>query len=241
MIRVSCIEGTSTEAWGWQLTRLYLIQSYWLHGALPPIALMPSWPSTEKQGPLYLHIFLNLQACEYLPRYLIKCMAQKTSDSQQLLGQSRSPCILWEWRSVTEFTIFRHCLYPRPYQWSHHPTVVFILTSILMLYSHLHVGLKSCLFPSDFVTNTLYIFLLVMLAIHPTYEMIYIFNRNWVDTRCQQYITHLHTLHTNNTHNTEKGKLGVVCCNIILRKVIGGPCGQFPWELFNLSLIYLFV
>jgi hypothetical protein len=34
---------------------------------------------------------------------------------------------------------------------------------------------------------------------------IYIFNRSWVDTRWQQYITHLHT---NSTHNTEKGKLG---------------------------------
>jgi hypothetical protein len=32
---------------------------------------------------------------------------------------------------------------------------------------------------------------------------IYIFNRNWVDTRWQQYSTHLHT---NNTQNTENGK-----------------------------------
>jgi hypothetical protein len=30
------------------------------------------------------------------------------------------------------------------------------------------------------------------------------FNRNWVDTRWQQYITHLHA---NSTHNTEKGNL----------------------------------
>jgi hypothetical protein len=37
------------------------------------------------------------------------------------------------------------------------------------------------------------------------YDMIHIFNRNWVDTRGQQYITQLHT---NNTQNTEKGKLG---------------------------------
>jgi hypothetical protein len=35
--------------------------------------------------------------------------------------------------------------------------------------------------------------------------MIYIFNRSWVNTRLQQYITNLHT---NSTHNTEKGKLG---------------------------------
>jgi hypothetical protein len=34
------------------------------------------------------------------------------------------------------------------------------------------------------------------------YDTVHIFNRNWVDTRWQQY-THLHT---NNTHNTEKGK-----------------------------------
>jgi hypothetical protein len=32
---------------------------------------------------------------------------------------------------------------------------------------------------------------------------IYIFNRSWVDTQWQQYITNLHT---NSTHNTEKGK-----------------------------------
>jgi hypothetical protein len=34
---------------------------------------------------------------------------------------------------------------------------------------------------------------------------IYIFNRNWVGTRWQQFITHLHT---NNTQNTEKGEFG---------------------------------
>jgi hypothetical protein len=41
--------------------------------------------------------------------------------------------------------------------------------------------------------------------------MIYIFYRSWVDTRWQQYITHLHTNSTlthNSTHNTEIGKLG---------------------------------
>jgi hypothetical protein len=31
---------------------------------------------------------------------------------------------------------------------------------------------------------------------------IYIYNRNWVDTRRQQYSTHLHT---NSTQNTENG------------------------------------
>jgi hypothetical protein len=33
--------------------------------------------------------------------------------------------------------------------------------------------------------------------------MIYVFNCNWIDTRWQQYSTHLHT---NNTQNTENGK-----------------------------------
>jgi hypothetical protein len=36
-------------------------------------------------------------------------------------------------------------------------------------------------------------------------QYIQVYNRNWFDTRWQQYSTHLHT---NNTHNTEKGKLG---------------------------------
>jgi hypothetical protein len=35
-----------------------------------------------------------------------------------------------------------------------------------------------------------------------TYIYIYLFNRNWVDIRWQQYSTHLHT---NNTQNTEDG------------------------------------
>jgi hypothetical protein len=47
--------------------------------------------------------------------------------------------------------------------------------------------------------------------------MIYIFNRNWVETRWQQYITNLHT---NSAHNTEKGKLGSE------RKI--GKCGPCP-------------
>jgi hypothetical protein len=42
---------------------------------------------------------------------------------------------------------------------------------------------------------------------------VYIFNRNWVDTRWQQYITHLHT---NSTQNTEKEKFGK-----------WGPCSVF--------------
>jgi hypothetical protein len=45
------------------------------------------------------------------------------------------------------------------------------------------------------------------------YIFIYLFNRSWVDTRWQQYITHLHT---NNTHNTQKGEFG--SC---------GPCPVF--------------
>jgi hypothetical protein len=34
--------------------------------------------------------------------------------------------------------------------------------------------------------------------------ILYTFNRSWVDTQWQQYITHLHT---NSTHNSEKGKI----------------------------------
>jgi hypothetical protein len=37
------------------------------------------------------------------------------------------------------------------------------------------------------------------------YIFLYLFNRNWIDTRWQHYITHLHT---NNTQNTEKGEFG---------------------------------
>src|SRR5215510_7029092 len=43
--------------------------------------------------------------------------------------------------------------------------------------------------------------------------MMYLFNRNWVDTRWQHYITHLHT---NSTQNIEKGEF---------RKC--GPCPVF--------------
>jgi hypothetical protein len=48
---------------------------------------------------------------------------------------------------------------------------------------------------------------------------IYIFNRSWVDTRWQQYITNLHT---NSTQNTEKGKLEI---DRKIRKC--GPCPVF--------------
>jgi hypothetical protein len=33
------------------------------------------------------------------------------------------------------------------------------------------------------------------------YDMVYIFNCNWVDTRWQQYSSHLHTNSTQNTPN----------------------------------------
>src|SRR5215468_4457449 len=38
--------------------------------------------------------------------------------------------------------------------------------------------------------------------------MIYIFNRNWVDTRWQHYTTHLHADNTQNTQRGEFGKCG---------------------------------
>jgi hypothetical protein len=50
-----------------------------------------------------------------------------------------------------------------------------------------------------------------------SFDMIYIFNRSWVDTQWQQYITHLHT---NSTHNTERGKW------YIERKI--GSAGRAP-------------
>jgi hypothetical protein len=51
-------------------------------------------------------------------------------------------------------------------------------------------------------------------------DMIYIFNRTWVDTRWQQYSTHLHT---NYTHNTENGKFGSAGRALSLRVI--------PWHL----------
>jgi hypothetical protein len=49
--------------------------------------------------------------------------------------------------------------------------------------------------------------------------LLFIFNCNWVDTRWQQYSTHLHT---NSTQNTENG-------TYIIKKKIGkcGPCPVF--------------
>jgi hypothetical protein len=58
------------------------------------------------------------------------------------------------------------------------------------------------------------------LHILPTDIDIHIFNRNLVDTRWQQYITHLHK---NNTHHTEKGKLGSAGRSPSLRVI--------PWHL----------
>jgi hypothetical protein len=52
--------------------------------------------------------------------------------------------------------------------------------------------------------------------------MIHIFNRSWVDTRWQQYVTHIHR---NNTHNTEKGKFGKC-----------GPCPIFASYILAFAL-----
>jgi hypothetical protein len=55
-----------------------------------------------------------------------------------------------------------------------------------------------------------------------------IFNCNWVDTRRQQYSTHLHT---NNTHNTEKRMyITIQKLNICNNKKINqfGKCGLCP-------------
>jgi hypothetical protein len=46
------------------------------------------------------------------------------------------------------------CSYPEPDQSSPHPTSP---RSILILSTHLHLGLPSCFFPSGFPTNNLYV------------------------------------------------------------------------------------
>jgi hypothetical protein len=50
-------------------------------------------------------------------------------------------------------------LYPEPDQSSPYQPILFHLRSILILYTHLRLGLPSDLFPSGFPTNILYAFL----------------------------------------------------------------------------------
>jgi hypothetical protein len=62
------------------------------------------------------------------------------------------------------------------------------------------------------------------------FDLIYIFNRNWFDTRWQQYCTHLHT---NSTQNTENGTyITIKKLNILVHnnKKINkfGKCGPCP-------------
>ena len=58
------------------------------------------------------------------------------------------------------------CPYPEPDRSSSYPHIPSSLTSILILYSHLRLGLPSGLFPSGFPTKTLYTPLLFL--IHAT-------------------------------------------------------------------------
>jgi hypothetical protein len=51
------------------------------------------------------------------------------------------------------------CTYPEPDQSSPQHSILSKKKSILMLFIHLHLGLPSGLFPSDFSTNNLYTFL----------------------------------------------------------------------------------
>jgi hypothetical protein len=94
----------------------------------------------------------------------------------------------------------------------------------------------NCIYVSVWTSEQTATFNLYITKILVSYDMIYIyiyiyiyihiFNRSWVDTRWQQFITHLHT---NSTHNTEIGK-----------KYIEGKIGKcrpcpvlriIPWHL----------
>jgi hypothetical protein len=77
------------------------------------------------------------------------------------------------------------------------------------------------LFTQRVYWHVLYQVIVVTDMIYILYMYIYyIYNRSWVDTRWQQYITHLHT---NSTHNIEKGKLGNAGRTQSLRVI--------PWHL----------
>ena len=58
------------------------------------------------------------------------------------------------WRFITAFTSARHLPFPQPVRFSPYPTIP--LPSILILSSHLCLGLPSGLFLSGFPTKTLY-------------------------------------------------------------------------------------
>jgi hypothetical protein len=79
-------------------------------------------------------------------------------------------------------------------------------SSALMSTSHRYGPNMSCRYQTFAMFWMLYAFFWVIM-------IWYIFNRSWVDTRWQQYITHLHT---NSTQNTEKGTIGKC-----------GPCPVF--------------
>jgi len=166
-IRMSCTEFTSKQTWSWQFAftsfraidciGLYLQSSLCLHGLV------------LSNRDHFTFTFFYLQACEYLPIHVTNCNAQKALEDNSCSSCTEIPSILWKWRSVTVFMIFRLCLYLEPYQWGHHPPIIFVLRSILILSSHLRLGLKSCLFTSGFVKKAMHSFLLPVLAIYSTY------------------------------------------------------------------------
>lgn len=184
------------------------------------------------QSPLSLHglvlsnrdhftftFFIYLQACEYLPIYVINCNAQKALEDKSCSVCREIPCILWKWSFATVFTIFRHCLYPEPYQWGHRPPILFVLRSILILSSHLRLGLRSCLSTSGFVAKPCFHFSWLCLPYTAPMSLILLI------CSLQYYFAKSNWLAT----------WPVFLCFVLLFILL------FPWELFYLSIIYLFV
>jgi hypothetical protein len=58
------------------------------------------------------------------------------------------------------------CPYPEPYQSSPYHPIVCLLRSILILFTHLRLGVRSGLFSSGFRTSYLYAFLLSQSVLH---------------------------------------------------------------------------
>jgi len=96
----------------------------------------------------YLHTYIHIHLLTY-------SMEQSPSEADRF-SASQIPSILWNPRFITAFTSARHL----SLSWANsiqstplHPTS---WRSLLILSSHLPLGLSSCIFPSGFSTKTLY-------------------------------------------------------------------------------------